>query len=272
MVVEGGQAVHEPDVRVAGEGDRLGIDLVGRRRVRCARARCRPVWPVETRTLRSRKSAPRTAVSTSSVRVIRAPLPSPSAMCEPTSSGSGHSALGAAIRTSMPEQGAHRQQRVAHVVAGVAEIAVADFLQWFGAVLVHGEDVAQALGGVCGVGQAVVDGDTGAGREFGDDRLGGAAVLDGVEHPTEDAGGVGDGLLAADVGVAGAEVGGGGALVGGGDLEGAAGAGGGLLEDQREMLAGQPGLFGAGALGRLSSAARSRRWWISAAVKSSSLR
>ena len=42
-----------------------------------------------------------------------------------------------------------------------------------------------------------------------------------------------------------------GALVGGGDLEGAAGAGGGLLEDQRDVPAPQPLDLGARLLGRL---------------------
>ena len=47
------------------------------------------------------------------------------------------------------------------------------------------------------------------------------------------------------------EVGGEGALVVGGHLEGAARAGRGLLEDQRDVLAPQPGLLGAGVLGGL---------------------
>src|SRR5207245_1077913 len=47
------------------------------------------------------------------------------------------------------------------------------------------------------------------------------------------------------------QVGGGGSLVVRGDLEGAAGAGGGLLEDQGDVLAEQPGLLGTGVFGGL---------------------
>ena len=75
--------------------------------------------------------------------------------------------------------------------------------------------------------------------------------LDAVEHPAEHAGGVGDGFLASDVRALRAEVGGVRSLVVGGDVERAAGAGGALLEDQRDVPARQPeplGAFGLGAL------------------------
>ena len=45
-----------------------------------------------------------------------------------------------------------------------------------------------------------------------------------------------------------------GALVLGGDLEGAAGAGGGLLEDEGDVLAGHGGLLAAGIFGALEVA------------------
>ena len=62
------------------------------------------------------------------------------------------------------------------------------------------------------------------------------AVLDGVEHPAEDACGVGDRFLVAHLGAGRVEVGDVGALVEGGDLEGAARAGRALLEDQAISL------------------------------------
>ena len=48
-------------------------------------------------------------------------------------------------------------QRVAHVVAGVAQVAVGDLVQVLVAVLHHGQHVGQHLGGVELVGQTVPD-------------------------------------------------------------------------------------------------------------------
>ena len=78
-----------------------------------------------------------------------------------------------------------------------------------------------------------------------------APVLDAVEHPAEHPGGVLDGLLVAHLRAGRVEVRRGRALVGGGDLEGAAGARRGLLEDQRDVPAAQPLHLGARLLGRL---------------------
>src|SRR5664279_5999141 len=91
-----------------------------------------------------------------------------------------------------------------------------------------------------GVGESVPYRDPGVVRELLDRLLREAAVLDGVIHPAQYPGGVGDGLLAADVRALRAEVGDVRALVERGHFEGAAGAGGGLLEDERDVLAGQP--------------------------------
>ena len=146
------------------------------------------------------------------------------------------------------QQRAGDQQRVTHVGAGVAEVGVGDLRQRLGAVLGHGQHVGEHLGGVPLVGQAVEDRHPGVRGELLDGLLGAAPVLDAVEHPAEHPRGVADGLLVADLGAGGVQVGGGGALVGGGDLEGAAGAGGGLLEDQRDVPPAQPLLLGARAL------------------------
>ena len=118
----------------------------------------------------------------------------------------------------------------------------------------HGEEVGKDLGGVELVGEAVPDGDAGILRELLHGRLREAAVLDAVEHPSQHAGGVLHGLLDADLGAAGAQVGHVRALVMGGDLEGAAGARGGFLEDEGDVLAGHRGTFGALALGALEVA------------------
>lgn len=182
---------------------------------------------------------------------MRAPLTAASERHAVTRPDSGHSALGGGDPHVHTEQGSHGQKGIAHVVAGVPEVAVADLRQGLRTLFGHREDVTEALGGVGGVGQPVEDRHTGVLGEFGDDGLSRAAVLDAVEHAAEDTGGVGEGLLDAEVGVPGAEVGGGGSLVGCGGLEGAAGTCGGLLEDQGQVPAGQARPFGAQAPGLL---------------------
>ena len=66
-----------------------------------------------------------------------------------------------------------------------------------------------------------------------------AAVLDRVIHPAQHRGGVGDRLLVPQLRAGRVQVGHVRALVVGADLERRAGAGGGLLEDQRDLLAPQ---------------------------------
>ena len=78
-----------------------------------------------------------------------------------------------------------------------------------------------------------------------------AAVLDAVVEASQHGGSVGDGLLVAHLGTAGVQVGDVGALVVGADLEGAAGAGGGLFEDEGDVLAPHPLDLVAGVLGAL---------------------
>ena len=78
--------------------------------------------------------------------------------------------------------------------------------------------------------------------------LGEAAELDAVVEAAEHAGGVLDGLLLAHLGAARIKVGHAHAEVHGADLEGAAGARGGLLEQQHDVLALEVAVRGAGAL------------------------
>ena len=86
------------------------------------------------------------------------------------------------------------------------------------------------------VGQAVPDGDAGILRKRVDVLLPEAAVLDPVEHAAEDAGGVRDALFLADLRARGVEIGHAHAEIVARHLEGAAGAGAGLLEDQGDVL------------------------------------
>ena len=87
------------------------------------------------------------------------------------------------------------------------------------------------------VGQAVPDRDTGELGQLLHDLLAEPAVLDPVVDPTEDARGVLHRLLVADLGAARSQVGDVRALVVRGDLERDAGPGGGLLEDDGDVLA-----------------------------------
>ena len=86
-------------------------------------------------------------------------------------------------------------QRVAHVVAGIAQIAVGDLVEMLVAVLHHGQDVADHLGGMELVGQAVPDRHT---RKFAQNfhqLLAKAAVLDAVVHAPQHTGGILHGFL-----------------------------------------------------------------------------
>ena len=89
------------------------------------------------------------------------------------------------------------------------------------------------------VGQAVPDRDAGIGTQLFDYLLAVATVFDAVIHAAQHPGGVLHGLLVTDLGTAWAKVGDLGALVEGRHFKGAAGAGGGLLEDEGDILAGQ---------------------------------
>ena len=148
----------------------------------------------------------------------------------------------------MPELRAADQERVAHVVAGVAEVAVRDLGQRLVRELEHRQDVGEDLGRVELVGQAVPDRHAGELGELVDDLLAVAAVLDRVVDPAEHAGRVLHRLLVADLGPARAEVGHVRALVVRRDLERDARPGRGLLEDDRDVLAVQARLLVAAVL------------------------
>ena len=139
-------------------------------------------------------------------------------------------------------------QRVAHVVARVAEVAVGDVAQVLVAGLGHRENVGQDLGGVELIGEPVPHRHPGELRQDLDVRLRGSPVLDPVKGAAEHPGGVLHGLLVADLGPARLQVGHVCALVLGGDLERGASPRRRLLEDQRYVLARQVRLLVAGIL------------------------
>ena len=101
------------------------------------------------------------------------------------------------------------------------------------------------------IGQPVPDRHAGVLGELLDDLLSVAAVLDRVVDPTQDTRRVLHRLLVADLRSAGPEVGDVGALVVGGDFERDARPGGGLLEDDGDVLALEARLFVAGVFGGL---------------------
>ena len=129
-------------------------------------------------------------------------------------------------------------QRVAHVVAGVAHVHQLDPFKR-SEVLPDGQEIRQDLRGVELVGQPVEHRHPGIVRQGVHDLLAVAPVLDAVEHPAQHPGGVGDGLLLADLGALGVQIGAAHAQVRGRDLEGAAGAGGGFFKDQGDVFSGE---------------------------------
>ena len=98
------------------------------------------------------------------------------------------------------------------------------------------------------VGEAVIYGHAGILHQILHHLLVEAPVLDAVEHPAQDLGGVGQGLLLAHLGGLGIQERDPGALVHGRHLEGAAGAGGGLFKEQDDVLAGEGVALDAGLL------------------------
>src|SRR5476651_99777 len=145
--------------------------------------------------------------------------------------------------------GADHQQRVAHVVARIAEVGVADFMHRLVAVLAHGQYVGDHLRRVEFSGQAVEHRHASELGQLFDDFLFKATVLDGVEHPAQHTGGVFHAFFVADLRRHRVDVGDVGTLVVGRDFEGATGAGRGFFEDQRDVLALQVWTLGAGVFG-----------------------
>ena len=143
--------------------------------------------------------------------------------------------------------GAAHHQAVAHVVTGVAEVDEVDALQ-LAEVLPDGEEVGQNLGGVELVGQAVPHRHPGVVGQVLHDLLTVATVLDAVKHAAQHPGGVGDGLLFADLAARRVQIRHLHAQVVGGHFKAAAGAGGGLFKDQGNVLAVEPVVGDAGLL------------------------
>ena len=123
-------------------------------------------------------------------------------------------------------------------------------------MLLHGEEVGENLGGVALVGEAVPHGNASIFGQLLNSLLLEATVLDAVEHATQHAGGVLHALLHADLAAGGAQIGDVSTLVFCTNLEGAACAGGGLLENQGDVLTLQSGLLGAGILGAFQVASQ----------------
>ena len=97
------------------------------------------------------------------------------------------------------------------------------------------------------VGEAVPHGHAGPLSQVLHHLLGIAPVLDAVEEAAQHFGGILQGLLLAHLRAARVQVGDMGALLGGGNLKRAPGPGGGLFEEQHDVLALQGGLTDAGA-------------------------
>ena len=132
--------------------------------------------------------------------------------------------------------GAAHHQAVAHVVAGIAKVNEVDALQ-VTKMLPDGEEVGQDLGGMELVGQAVPHRDPRIAGQIFHDLLAVAPVLDAVKHAAQHPGGVGNGLLFADLAAGGIKVGHFHAQIVCGHLKAAAGAGGGLFKDQGNVFA-----------------------------------
>ena len=103
-------------------------------------------------------------------------------------------------------------------------------------MLPDGQKVCQNLGGVKFIGQAVPHRDTGEPAQILHDFLPVTPVLDSIVHPSQHPGGIGYALLLANLRGRGIQEGAVHSQVIGGNLKGAAGAGGGFLKNQRNIL------------------------------------
>ena len=103
-------------------------------------------------------------------------------------------------------------------------------------LLLHGQQIRQHLGGVKLVGQAVPDRDAGILGQLVHQLLAEPAVLNAVEHPAQDPGGVSDALLFTHLGAAGVQVCHAHPQIVPCHLESAAGTGGGLFKQQDNVL------------------------------------
>ena len=125
---------------------------------------------------------------------------------------------------------------VAHVVAGVSHIGEFPSLQ-FSEMLPDGQHVGQHLRRMIFIGQTVPHRNACIGAERLYDLLAETAVFDSVIDASQHAGSIRDALFLADLGSAGIQIGDMHSEIIRCDLEGAAGTGTGLLEDQSDILA-----------------------------------
>ena len=132
--------------------------------------------------------------------------------------------------------GATDHEGVAHVVARIAHVDEVDAFE-VAEVFLDGQEVREDLGRVVLVGETVPDRDARILREFFDDLLAVAAVLDALEHAGQHAGRVGDALLLPDLRVGRVQVRAPHAEVVGSHFKAAAGPGAGLFEDEGDVLA-----------------------------------
>ena len=132
--------------------------------------------------------------------------------------------------------GARDHPGVGHVIAAVAEKAQSDAPDP-SEMFADSQKVRQHLRGMEFIGQTVPDRDLGILCQILHDLLPEAAVLDAVKHAGQNTRGVRNTFFFADLGSGGIQVGGRHAQVMGGNLESAAGAGAGLLEDQGNIFA-----------------------------------
>ena len=147
--------------------------------------------------------------------------------------------LGAKAHVMHAQLGADIHQAVSDIVAGIAaedQLAVGNGLIY---MLFHGHDVGQGLGGMIHVGEAVEHGHAGVFGQVFHHLLLVAPVFDAVEQAAQHLGAVGQRFLFAHLRGFGIQEGDAGAFVHGRHFKGAAGAGGGLFEQQHDVLAPQ---------------------------------
>ena len=141
-------------------------------------------------------------------------------------------------------------QGIRHIIAAVAHENEL-FAPERSEMLADGQHIRQNLRRVEFVCQAVPDGNAGIFCQFLHDVLAEAAILDTVIQAAQNTGGVCDGFFFADLRACGIQIGDMHPEIIGGDLEGAASAGGGLFENQRDGFALQRVVGDVGLLLRL---------------------
>jgi hypothetical protein len=245
-VVEGGQAVHEPHVRIAGQRDRLRVHLIRLQQLDPLRPRLRRLAHRDPHVGEEDVAAAHRFGDVLGDRHLRVRLfqrdrDEVARRPERGRRGDPH---------VHPELRAADQVRVRHVEARVAEVAERDVVERLRDVLADRQEVREHLRRVPLLSQPVEDRHARPLRERVH-VLVDAAVADRVVDAAEHARGVLHRLLAAEVRAARPDVGDVRALVVRGDLEGRTRACGVLLEEERKRLALEPALFPASRLGRL---------------------